>query len=60
MPVPDRLSLFALLRNTTLTEDEIKEIVRTIAEASASASAPASALRTPPGWQPGWPQADLG
>lgn len=33
VPGPDRVSLFALLRNTMLTEDEIKEIVRTIAEA---------------------------
>lgn len=37
VPGPDRVPLLALLRSTPLTEDEIKEIVRNIAEAAAPA-----------------------
>ena len=35
VPGPDRVPLLALLRSTPLTEDEIKEVVHTIAEVSA-------------------------
>ncbi len=37
VPGPDRVPLLALLRSTPLSEDEIKEVVRNIAEASAPA-----------------------
>ena len=36
MPGPDRVPLLALLRDTPLTEDEVKEVVREIALAEAA------------------------
>ncbi|MGW0158019.1 DUF3349 domain-containing protein [Mycobacterium sp. NPDC003323] len=37
VPGPDRVPLLALLRATPLSEDELREVVRNIAEASAPA-----------------------
>mgnify|MGYP003413590561 CR=1 FL=1 len=37
MPGPDRVPLLALLRNTPLTEDEVKEVVREITAAESGA-----------------------
>ena len=39
VPGPDRVPLLALLRNTPLSEDQVKEVVREIAEAEAKAPA---------------------
>lgn len=39
VPGPDRVPLLALLRNTPLNEDQVKEVVREIAEAEAKAPA---------------------
>lgn len=39
VPGPDRVPLLALLRNTPLTEDEVKEVVREIAAEEAGAPA---------------------
>ena len=39
VPGPDRVPLLALLRNTPLTEDQIKEVVREIAAAEKGAPA---------------------
>ena len=39
VPGPDRVPLLALLRNTPLTEEQVKEVVRAIAEAEANAPA---------------------
>ncbi len=39
VPGPDRVPLLALLRSTPLTEDEIREVVREIAQAEADAPA---------------------
>jgi hypothetical protein len=38
VPGPDRVPLLALLRQTPLTEGQIKEVIRNIAEAKAPAS----------------------
>ncbi|WP_395307316.1 DUF3349 domain-containing protein [Mycobacterium sp. AMU20-3851] len=45
VPGPDRVPLLALLRSTPLTEDEIKEVVHTIAEVSAPADIDAPITR---------------
>ncbi|HEV7850307.1 MAG TPA: DUF3349 domain-containing protein [Mycobacterium sp.] len=37
VPGPDRVPLLALLRATTLTEDEVKEVVRNITDGNAGA-----------------------
>ncbi len=37
VPGPDRVPLLSLLRNTPLTDDQIKEVVREIAEEEAKA-----------------------
>ena len=37
VPGPDRVPLLALLRNTPMTEDEIREVVREIAAAESKA-----------------------
>ena len=39
VPGPDRVPLLALLRNTPLTEDEVRQVVREIAAAEASGPA---------------------
>ncbi len=39
VPGPDRVPLLALLRNTPLSEDQVKEVVREITEAQANAPA---------------------
>ena len=39
VPGPDRVPLLALLRNTPLTEDEVKEVVREIVAAEAGVPA---------------------
>lgn len=39
VPGPDRVPLLALLRNTPLTDDEVKEVVREIIAAEAGAPA---------------------
>lgn len=39
VPGPDRVPLLALLRNTPLTEDEVREVVREITAAESSALA---------------------
>ena len=39
VPGPDRVPLLALLRNTPLTEDEVKEVVREITAADSGALA---------------------
>jgi hypothetical protein len=39
VPGPDRVPLLALLRNTPLSEDQVKEVVREIAAAEAKAPA---------------------
>ncbi len=39
VPGPDRVPLLALLRNTPLTEDQVKEVVREISDEEAKAAA---------------------